>query len=304
MVNQTVDSKKTQNSPANQRFSINPQSKNDKTSDKKPSCKHQHCSEYILSTLKAANQALNYEDFKKYSSMGRYAMGMSKLVKHGKILVLPRECPGRFILPEWGCRPEYSCVTRNDRKSRVGKFDFLSYLESLGWGSKLCVHNLKLTFQVYQLGWLGKDWEFCKLNISYRLKLSVSYPVSVQCFDSGTVLVSIGCSAKPFPLDIDGLTAMQSLLGEIRNALHAPCIPEPPTWLIAQWHLNRDSEKLQGGGLDVYLTFRDFFDDSAQFYYKHQLDKVRAEVSQSPKRTIQEVFENILNRDNASKGEN
>lgn len=216
-------------------------------------------------------------------------------------MALPRECPGRFILPEWAHRPEYSWVIRNDRKSRVGKFDFLSYLERLGWSSKLCVHNLKLTFQVYQLGWLGKEWEYCTSNRSYRRKLNLSYPVSVQCFDSGTVLVSIGCSVRPFPLDIDGLTALQSLLGEVRHALHTPCIPEPTTWLVAQWHLNRDSEKLQGGGLDVYLTFRDFFDDSAQFYYKRSLKKMRAEASQSPKQTIQEVFENILNRDNTDR---
>lgn len=97
---------------------------------------------------------------------------------------------------------------------------------------------------------------------------------------------------------MNGLVALSNLLGEVRNSLHAPCIPEPANWRIVQWHLNRDSEKLQGGGLDVYLTFRDFFDDSAQFYYKRALKKMRAEVNQSPKRTVQEVFENILNRDN------
>jgi hypothetical protein len=227
---------------------------------------------------------------------------MSKHVRLGNILVLPKECPGRFILAIWAHRPEYSWAIRNDRKGRVGKFDFLSYLEGLGWGSKLCVHNLRLTFQVYQLHWLGKEWEYCKPSRSYKRRLNVSYPVSIQCFDSGTILISIGCSARPFPLDIDGLTSLQSLLGEIKNALHAPSAPEPATWLIAQWHLNRDSEKLQGGGLDCYLTFRDFFDDSAQFYYKHTLDKVRAEVNQSPKKSIREVFEKIIDRDNFGRG--
>jgi hypothetical protein len=97
---------------------------------------------------------------------------------------------------------------------------------------------------------------------------------------------------------MDGLIAISNLLGEVKNALNAPCIPDPASWQVVQWHLNRDSEKLQGGGLDVYLTFRDFFEDTAQFYYKNTLDKVRAEVNQSPNRTIKEVFENILNRDN------
>ena len=94
---------------------------------------------------------------------------------------------------------------------------------------------------------------------------------------------------------------MSDLLGEVRYALHAPCIPEPMTWSVVHWHLNRDSEELTGGGFDVHLTFRDMFYDSAQFYYKRELDKMRVEVSQSPKQTIQEVFENILNRDNNPK---
>jgi len=44
-------------------------------------------------------------------------------------------------------------------------------------------------------------------------------------------------------------------------------------------------------------AFRDFFDDSARFYHKRSLGKMRAEVVQSPKRTIKEVFENIMNQD-------
>jgi hypothetical protein len=228
---------------------------------------------------------------------------MNKLVKQGKVLRLPKEFPARFILPEWAHRPEYSCVQRNDKRCRVGKFDFLSYLERLGWSPILCVHNLKLSFLVYQLRWVseGEGWKYQRSNHSYCRRLSLSYSVSVQCYDTGTALVSVECSAKPFPLDLDGLFALSHLLGEVRACLKANCIPDPSTWRIVQWHLNRDSEEQSGGGPDVYLTFRDFFDDSAQFYYKHKLEKYRAEVAQSPNRTIQEVFENILNRDNNPK---
>jgi len=226
---------------------------------------------------------------------------MCKLVNHGEVVRLPKEFPGRFILPGWAHRPEYSCVQRNDKKGRVGRFDFLSYLESLGWGSALGVHDLRLSFWVYQLHWIGRGWEYCKRSHSYSRLLNLSYPVRIQCFDTGTVLASVQCSARPFPLDLDGLRAVSHLLGEVRACLNAECIPDPDTWCIVQWHLNRDSEKLSGGGSDVYLTFRDFFNDSAQFYYKHNLERYRAEVTQSPNRTIKEVFENILNRDDNPK---
>jgi hypothetical protein len=254
-----------------------------------------------LNTLKKANQALNYTDFGALFSYGTLRNESSKLVKHGKVIRLPKEFAARFILPEWAHRPEYSFVQRNDKKGRVGRFDFLSYLERLGWDPVLGLHNLKLSFQVYQLHWLGDGWKYHKNSHSYSRHLCLSYPVSVQCFDTGCVLVSVRCSCRPFPLDLDGLLTLSSLLGEVKNVLHAPCVTDPMTWKVCHWHLNRDSEKLTGGGLDVNLTFRDLFDDAAQFYYKQSLKKIRAEVSQSPKKTIQEVFENILNRDNNPK---
>jgi len=274
----------------------------DKVNDRKQYWKQQHCSEYILSTLKAANRALNYLDFGNRYNYGTLRNEMSKLIYQEKVLALPSECPKRFILPQWAHRPEYTCVQRNDKRGTVGRFDFLSYLERLGWDSPLSVHNLKMSFPVYQLRWQGSGWEYWKRSKSYSRTFNLSYTVTVQCFDTGSVLVSIRCSSRPFPLDVNGLLALSNLLGEVRYALHAPCVPEPMTWSVVHWHLNRDSEELMGGGLDVHLTFRDMFDDAAQFYYKRELKKIRAEVSQSPKRSIQEVFENILNRDNADKG--
>jgi hypothetical protein len=279
---------------------------NDKTNDKKQYRKQQqHCSEHILRTLKAANHALYYADFGKHYRYGTLRNEMSKLTKSGKVLVLPKECPERFILPEWVPRPEYACVQRNDKRGTAAKFDFLSFLESLPWSSNLGVHNLKLTFAVYNFRWIDdKDWRYRKSNQSFERHLSLSLPVHVQCFDTGTVLVSIKCSSTPFALNVDGLLALSNLLGEVRNMLHAPCIPEPLNWAIVQWHLNRDSEPIEISGLDFHITFKDFFNDAARIYYKHVLNKVRVEVNQSPKRTIKEVSEEILNRGNNPKEAN
>ena len=259
------------------------------------------CSEHILRLLKKANRPLNYSDFGDHFSYGTLRNEMSKLVKNGKVVKIPKEYPTRFILSSWAHRPEYFYVQRNDKKSRVGKFDFLSYLESLSWESILSVHDVKLCFMVYQLRWVPNTWKYSKNSRSYCNSFLLSYPVSVQCFDTGTVMVSIKSSLKPFPLDVDGLLALAHLLGEVRAILHSPCVPNPSSWRVVQWHLNRDSEKFQGGGVDMYLTFRDFFFDSAQFYYKSKIDKVRSEVSQNPKSSIKDLFENILNRDSIEK---
>jgi hypothetical protein len=268
----------------------------DKVNDKK-----HYCSDYILQTLKQLNYASTYKDFGTAYRYGTLRNTVNKLASNGKILKLPKECPARFILPQWTHRPEYSSVRRNDKKGMADKIDFLLFLESLPWSPDLAVHDLKLTFEVYHLRWIGNDWQYCAKSHSYSRSFDLSYPIKVQCYDTGTVLISIESSCRPFRLDDSGLLALSSLLGEIRNALHAPCIPEPATWVIVQWHLNRDSELIQGSGLAFCLTFKDFFEDAARIYYKHALNKVRAEVNQSPRRTCKEVFEEILNRDNTQK---
>jgi len=264
---------------------------NDKERDKKVGC-----STFILSRAKQLNEAFSYLDLEGPFRYGTLRNTVCKLKKEREILKLPQENPARFILPEWAARPEYSCIQKNYSKGMGIRFDFLSFLEGLGWDSVLAVHALKLRFEVYPLRWLNAGWEYCEKSHSYRRRFSLSYPVSVQCFDTGTVLVSIKSSVSPFPLDFDGLLSLSILLGEVRACLGAPCIPEPSSWVVVQWHLNRDSEEISGGGLSFHVTFRDFFNDVARLYLKRKLNRIRAEAVQSPKRTIKDLFESVLNR--------
>ena len=255
------------------------------------------CRSHILAEAKRFNRAFGYLDLTGRFTYGTLRNTIIELRKEGKILKLPKENPARFILPEWASRPEYSCVQKNDSKGMGVSFGFLSFLEGLGWGSVLAVHALKLRFEVYSLRWLGDGWKYSMKSHSFRRRFVLSYPVSVQCFDTGTVLVSVKASVRPFRLDVDGLLSLASLLGEVRACLRAPCIPEPSKWFIVQWHLNRDSEEISVDGLSFHVTFRDFFNDVARVYFKHELNKVRAEAVQSPKRTMKDVFESVLNRD-------
>jgi len=270
----------------------------DKRNDKKV-----NCSTFILDYAKQVNRAFGYLDLKGPFRYGTLRNNASKLRKERKILKLPKENSARFILPEWASRSEYSCIHKSDSKGMVVKFSFLSFLEGLGWDSVLAVHALKLSFGVYSLRWLGDGWEYCKRSCSYRRRFDLSYPVSVQCFDTGTVLISVKSSVKPFPLDFEGLLSVSILLGEVRACLGAPCIPEPSSWVVVQWHLNRDSEAISIDGLSFHVTFRDFFNDVARLYFKRKLNRIRAEAVQNPKRTIKDLFESVLNREqNLSNG--
>lgn len=271
---------------------IENKAKNDKISDKRVDCPT-----FILNRAEQLDAAFCYRDLRGPFSYGTLRNVLGKLRKNQKILKLPKENPTRFILPEWASRPEYMCIIRNDKKSIAVKFDFLSFLEGLSWEPIPAMHDLKLSFQVYSLRWLGSGWDYCARNSSYRRNFQLSYPVNVQCFNTGTVLVSIKASFIPFRLDPVGLLSLSILLGETRNSLRANCIPEPSSWTIVQCHLNRDSEPLSFDGLSFHVTFQDFFDNTARIYFKHTLEKVRAEVVLTPGRSFKDVFESILNRD-------
>jgi len=261
------------------------------------------CCSYILAELRRVGHALTYRDLKEGAkerfSYGTLRNNVSRLKEDGLVIAMPKECPVRLILSDWTYRPEYLAAVKNDKKGMGGRFDFLSFLEGLGWDSVLSVHAVKLRFEVGSLRWLGDGWKYCNRNRSYRRRFDLSYPVSVQCFDTSTVLVSVKASVRPFRLDLDGLLSLTSLLGELRACLRAPCIPEPSSWVVVQWHLNRDSEEISGSGLNFHVSFRDFFNGVARFYFKNNLSRVRAEAVQSPRRTVKDVFENILNREQA-----
>jgi len=261
------------------------------------------CRSYILAELRRVDHALTYEDLKEGAkerfSYGTLRNNVSRLKEDGLVIAMPKECPVRLILSDWMHRPEYLAAVKNDTKGMGVSFDFLSFLEGLGWDSFLSVHALKLRFEVGSLRWLGAEWKYSKRSHSYRRRFDLSYPVSVQCFDTGTVLVSVKASVRPFRFDLDGLLSLASLLGELRACLRAPCIPEPSRWLIVQWHLNRDSEPISVDGLSFHVTFRDFFKGVARLYFKHNLNRVRAEAVQSPRRTVKDVFERVLNREQA-----
>jgi len=255
------------------------------------------CRSYIIAQAKTLNRAFTYSDLSGPFAYGTLRNTMSELREDGKILKLPEENPARFILPTWANRPEYLCVQKSDKKGMGVRFDFLSFLEGLDWDPVLSIHALKLSFAVYSLRWLGDGWEYCRRSHSYRRRFDLSHPVNVQCFDTGTVLVSVRASARPFHLDFDGILSLTSLLGEVKARLRTPCIPEPSTWFVVQWHLNRDSEVISASGLSFHVTFRDFFNNVARLYFKHRLSKVRAETIQSPKRSLKDAFEKIMNRE-------
>ena len=254
------------------------------------------CSKFILERAEQLNRAFYYSELGGPFSYGTLRNTISELRKESKILKIPEENPARFILPEWASRLEYSCVQRNDKKGMGVKFDFFSFLEAIPWDSHLSIHAIKLRFEVYSFNWLRDGWTYSKRSHSYRRLFNLSYPINVQCFDTGTVLVSVKSSVRPFYLDLSGLLSLTSLLGELRERLRAPCIPEATNWLVVQWHLNRDSEPISIDGISFHVTFRDFFHNVARLYYKNELERVRAEAIQSPKRTIKTLLESVLNR--------
>jgi len=79
--------------------------------------------------------------------------------------------------------------------------------------------------------------------------------IQIRMHKTNTVSVVLACSQEPFPLDISGITAFFTTLGQVRGSLVGTMlsiynqdinliqkrVPPLSDWLITMWHFGRDS---------------------------------------------------------------
>ena len=104
------------------------------------------------------------------------------------------------------------------------------------------------------------------------------------------------CSLKPIPFSFGGLTRLTSVLGELKGKLGWSNIPNVADWLVTSWHYGKDSRK-EVSGTSLNVTFETWSKTLARIYAKSELKKIRVEEIQSPHRTVQDLFETVMNRD-------
>lgn len=268
------------------------------------------CRSYILAEAKRVNRAFLYSDLRRRFAYGTLRNNMSQLREDGKVLKFPKECPARFILASWKDRPEYRRWFRNDKppmgvRVRVFKrgselrVDFASFVESLDWSELVYVHDVRVEFDCVRLDGVCSEagWRWSPRSYSWRRKFEdLEFPLTVQVYDSGRVQVAVRCSLKPIPFDFEGLTRLTAVLGELKGRLGWGNVPNVVDWIVTSWHYGKDGlNEVSGASLNV--TFATWSRTLGRIYSKSELKKIRVEEIQSPRRTVQDLFEAVMNRE-------
>ncbi len=196
---------------------------------------------------------------------------------------------------------------------RSVKIDLLALLESLP-AEELCrVHDVRLAFVADQLYELllstgkytpqvsSKDISFGSFGWSkYQ-----SVQVTLHC--NGTVTFVLNCGNCPVEASAVGFVSMAAFIGGVRNQLLNTCrivdeklteksIPAVEVWKVVMWHYGKDSAQ-EFSGEAFNITFKMWCGELARIYV-HEQDrsrKIRWEVTETPKKTLQEVIASKLN---------
>lgn len=270
------------------------------------------CRSYIIAEANKLNHAFTYRDLEE-GAKGRFTYGTLRnnicRLKEGEIVLkFPKENSARFILADWKDRPEYRRWFQDDKtpmRGRVKVFegelrvDFASFVESLDWGELAYVHDVRVEFDAVRVDGVssGAGWLWSRRSHSWRRKFDcLEFPVTVQVYDSGRVQVAVRCSLKPIPFDFGGLTRLTAVLGELKGWLGWSNVPNVADWTVTSWHYGKDSQK-EVSGTSLNVTFETWSRTMARIYAKSELKKIRVEEIQSPRRTLQDLLELVMNRD-------
>lgn len=267
---------------------------------------------YILSEAKRLDHAFTYGDLLEGAegefSYGALRNGVYRLKRDGLVLPMPLERPARFILKEWVKRPEYARWFKRDTTPMGGRVkvigrqltvDFASFVETLPWEELVHVHDVRAEFDAVCVDGVSSaaGWRWSPRSHSWRRKFSdLEFPLTVMVYDSGRVQVVVRCSLKPIPFSFEGLTRLTAVLGELKGRLGWSDVPNVVDWIVTSWHYGRDSRK-EVSGASLNVTFETWSKTLARIYYKSELSRFRAEEICSPKRSVQDLFERIMSRD-------
>ncbi len=188
------------------------------------------------------------------------------------------------------------------------KIDLLSLLDSIA-AEELCrVHDVRLTFiaeRLYNLLVSKGSYkpEINSKNIFFGcFEWSKYRSVKVYVHCNGTVSFMLNCGNCPIEASASGFVSMAGFLGGIRNQLINECrsldppiteasIPSIDLWRVVMWHYGKDSA--QGFSGEAFnITFTMWCGLLARIYVHEQDDsrKVRFEVVETPKKSLQEVI--------------
>lgn len=232
-------------------------------------------------------------------------------------------------LIELYCRSKYAFYKlKNVEKSKIKKpmtlsrmggsglrrinVDLPALLDSMD-AEELCkVHDVRLVFtaaKLYDLLIMGgyRTMPFSKDICFGTFAWSKYRQVQVFLHANGTISFVLDCSDCPVESSAVGFVSMAAFLGGVRNRLLNVCrdadngiieesVPLVDFWKVAMWHYGKDSAQ-EFSGEAFNITFKMWCGELARIYVHEQENsrKVRFEVLETPRKTLQQVIANKLN---------
>jgi hypothetical protein len=252
-------------------------------------------------------KTIENKDFHPLISHGYFRNCICKLRRGELIEPLSDTNPRFYILKEWHYRYYgKSSVTSspirvkaplsernglNVLQSKKVWTSFGTFLESLPLSDLVNVHDVHLRFSAADFSFIDENWTWFKQGDFWNR--CFNYPdgwsVKVNAYkNTKTVTVSVGCK---FFFSTRGLLHLACLLGGVKE--HLGNVPEPASWVVSLWHYGKDLP-CAIRGFDFEVCFETLFGCLGRIYYKNNLSVVRLEEVQTPKKSISEIFEEIL----------
>lgn len=193
---------------------------------------------------------------------------------------------------------------------------------------KSSVHNIRLRFEINHTD----VWNIFSLDSSFNIN-SVSKDihltswqidndifVKVTLHRTNTVSINIGCSLRPFPLDLIGIIALSNLLTRIEERISRllqdkfnnvniknresnkteSIIPNYKEWIVTMWHFNADS-MIEYSGERFSIKWEVAENTIVQIYTKRLKDnkcKIRLERQEYPNKTLLDAVEQKISENN------
>lgn len=261
--------------------------------------------ERILTFAKRVDHPFCFKDFCPPHSHSYVRKTLMRLKEDGKILPLARTRPRFYILKHW--EPRYRRTKKGtDNPIGVKVFprrksyecrrvwtSFSAFLESLPAEDLAHVHDVHLFFSSANFGFVNEQWEWEKKSKCWRRNFTCrdGWGYSVGAYaTTRTVTVSVQCK---FYYSVSGLLRLTSLLGEIRVQLGD--VPDPGSWTVSMWHYGKDFP-CTVRGVDFEVCFETLAGTLARIYFKNDLATVRFEEVQTPNKSLQQIFEEVMKR--------
>jgi hypothetical protein len=266
------------------------------------------------------HRPFSYKDFQYFKinqksyemKHGTFRNKVSNLIQNGEVEIYVKSNPNFYTLK--GCRFDNGkSMTGNHMEvintQKLIHHPLYNILESTTL-SERAVHNLHLSFHsidIYII-LLSNNPTLKEVNqknkgISFTYSDIDKFLIIITVYPNDTCTVVIGCSENPISLDFEGINRLSVALGRVEEKLLQLLInssinlPHYKDWIITLWHIGKDS--LSEYSKEMFHCKWDLAEKIVLRIYTKELrnkKKVRIEVQQNPKISIEELQNAILKK--------